>query len=130
MADKYVKPPAQSSYSAQTVNRALYWIKSKAYDVGHGAKTMEEFQGNIEALDNLNIPVACKQTGVKKGRFGDDMPVVECFKYPPLDKHPFKEVKKGSSRSGYKFDGVHCRDGEGQFVPVAQCRRKRKPKKR
>lgn len=27
----------------------------------------------------------------------------------------------------YHFDGVHCRDSQGAFVPVAQCRRKKKP---
>lgn len=32
--------------------------------------------------------------------------------------------------SGAYFDGVHCRDGSGAFVPVAQCRGKRKTSKR
>jgi len=48
------------------------------------------------------------------------------FETPKQKKARANRDKSQMSRKNY-FDGDHCRDGQGKFVPVAQCRR-RKPK--
>lgn len=38
-----------------------------------------------------------------------------------------RKRRKRTRMPPYHFDGLHCRDSQGAFVPVAQCRRKKKP---
>lgn len=107
--DRYAAPPPQSAHSAQLVNRALYYIRSEAHAASRSRpkyrpEKMKEFQGRYDTIQKLNIPIVCKMEG----------DYINCFKHPPLDKNPPKVSAS--------FSGKHCRDGEGKFVPVAQCR--------
>lgn len=41
-----------------------------------------------------------------------------------------KTIKcKGGKKEGYYLDGIHCRDSQGAFVPVRQCRKKKRRRK-
>lgn len=132
-ADKYVPAMEQSKHSAQAVNRALYYLRSKAKDLRDGRNTMCRFQGQYDTVENMNFPIHCKKTGEKMDRNRKMQPVFECFKYPPKKggrREGLVLERQRASFSGAHFDGVHCRDGQGVFVPVSQCRRSGRKRKR
>ena len=79
--------------------RAGCWIKGKK----RGSRVFRFV--SPETLSGLGIPIVSAAQAVKllPGLAGD-------------------KVKLTTRRLGVTFDGEHCRDAEGKFVPVPQCR--------
>lgn len=104
----------------QTIERTLEktraqrdrWLKSgskasKAFAAQYG----HIFDGQMALAKKLGFDCACVEKGAKL-KSGVDC---SCFTDPRV-----RSALSGSAN--FTFDGTRCRDDQGVFVPVAQCR--------
>lgn len=60
------------------------------------------------------------------GKGGRILKKSSCYKKGKKRRKPKKKVAIIFLSGGFSMAGSKCRDGEGAFVPVAQCRRRKR----
>ena len=75
---KYIDAPKQSEYPKQACSRAAWQLNSLGIDVKYKRATMKEFNAVYTAIQQLNIPVQCRETQ-KAGK-----KTLSCFCYSPI----------------------------------------------
>lgn len=81
--------------------------------------------GMEQLARGLGIDCSCftsKFTATKSGRL-----VCRCRPMTATEKR--EAAHRRPYLTGFTFDGAHCRDSEGQFVPVVQCTGRRPKRK-
>lgn len=92
-----------------------YWLNSGTkVSKAFALKYTNVFDGQIELAEELGFDCACVEKGASL-KSGVDC---SCFTNPRVRK----ALAALSGSANFTLDGKRCRDAQGAFVPVAQCR--------